>query len=97
MRKKQTAVGVEDDWEVARDVVVRKPLGVVLSVRLTPSQIDPIARAAESLGLTTLEFTRQAALIVANDPLLCHRLAQAGAPGQKSTISVDRTSDPSCG
>jgi hypothetical protein len=56
MRKKQTGVGVEEDWEVAHDVVIRKPLGAVLSVHLDHDELDRISRAAEALGLTSLDF-----------------------------------------
>jgi len=80
MRKKQAAVNVDEDWEVARDVVVHKPLGVVLAVRLEHPQLDQIGRAAESLGLTSLDFVRQAAYLVANDPSLWQQLARPLTP-----------------
>jgi hypothetical protein len=80
MRNKPAAVDVDEDWEVMRDVIIHKPLGIVLAVRLEHPQLGQIGRAAESLGLNSLDFVRQAAFLVANDPSLWQRLARPETP-----------------
>jgi hypothetical protein len=48
----------------------------VLSIRLDRDAADQIIEAAERLDPTSVEFARQAALLVANDPALRRRLVR---------------------
>lgn len=93
MRKKQPGLGVDDDWEVTHDVCIRKPLGVVLSIHLDHLELDQISRTAESLGLTSLAFIREAALLVANDPSLRDRLFRSVFQEQQSGFAPSHTAD----
>jgi hypothetical protein len=84
MRNKQPGLSPEEDWEVTHDVAVRRPLGVVLSVHLDHLGFDQIAGAVESVGLTSIEFLREAALLVANNPSLWDRVSRSENGGRAS-------------
>lgn len=69
-----------DEWEIADDVTVQRPVGVVLSVRLDRASMERILTAAEALGMSSVEFVERAAGLVAAEPALQRRLHDTESP-----------------
>jgi hypothetical protein len=76
-KKKLTDMETATDWEIVEDVLVHRPLGIVLSVRFDPSTVDRILGAAESLGVSVTELAKRAVLLAATDPAFRERIAQS--------------------
>jgi hypothetical protein len=58
MPKKPASASTEAEWEVTNDVVIRRPLGIVLSTQFNQHKYELIAQVAEAYGLTTVEYLR---------------------------------------
>lgn len=69
---------VDSDWEVVENVT-RQPPGMVMKVRFGPEVVDSILKAAESVGVSPVEFARRAILRAIHDPALQAELSHDGS------------------